>query len=390
VLTETTIRKLKRHAARYTTTDTAGLCLEVMPTGLKVWRYRYRSERLGESRVTIGRWPAVSLAQARVRRAQLAEWVAKGENPTTAVREEEHMKNSGQTVREFGAHYIKEVLQRDRKHPKELQSMLERLVWPEIGNRIMSQVTGAELREIVFKKRDADRPAAAAALRNLLKRMWDYAIVCGAATANPAHATPLKFIARSRTRSRTLSRAEVGQFLSTLYTSRISRAHKLALHLILLTLCRKSEMRLAEWGEFDFKESIWEIPSDHSKTGKPHIVYLSRQALAIVTELHDSAGPLQTFLLPAESSFTQPMSASTLNAAMTRIKWGIPHFTIHDLRRTAATLLSEAGYAPDVIEKALNHTIKGVRGVYNRAEYADQRREMLQAWADMVDDWRIV
>jgi integrase len=82
------------------------------------------------------------------------------------------------------------------------------------------------------------------------------------------------------------------------------------------------------------------------------------------------------------------MSASTLNAAMTRIKWGMPHFTIHDLRRTAATLLSEAGYAPDVIEKALNHTIKGVRGVYNRAEYADQRREMLQAWADMVDEWR--
>ena len=93
-------------------------------------------------------------------------------------------------------------------------------------------------------------------------------------------------------------------------------------------------------------------------------------------------------VFPAENSWTQPMAAGTLNRSLARVKWGMPHFTIHDLRRTAATLLSEAGYPADVIEKALNHTIKGVRGVYNRAEYGEQRSEMLQAWADMVDKWR--
>ena len=389
MLTDAKIRALRPQKKRYTVTDRAGLGIEVMPTGLKVWRLRMDTITLEgrepgskvACKVTIGRWPNTSISAARKTSKRLREseyGLDRGrQEPAPAV----------PTVRAFGERYIQEVLERDRKNPAQLKRMLEREIWPAIGLRPIDQVEGAVLRDLIFRKRDSGRPAAAAAMRNLLKRMWDYAIVCGVATVNPAAATPLKFIGRAHSRSRTLSKWEVGNFLWTLYaTEQIGLQQKLALHLLLLTMARKSELLTATWAEVDLGRGIWEIPAEHAKTGKAHIVYLSRQAVEILVEADETC--LQGCIFPAANSTTQPMAAGTLNRSLARVKWGMPHFTIHDLRRTAATLLSEAGYPADVIEKALNHTIKGVRGVYNRAEYGEQRREMLQAWADMVDKWR--
>lgn len=389
MLTTNLIRMLKPRPKRYIKTDSEGLYVEVLPTGRKAWRYRRQTSEGSLCKLTLGRWPHVTLPAARA----IAVKLRAGQSLQEALGHGE--ESALVTVRAFGDRYAKEVLEVDRKDSSQLRQMLTRLVFPSIGNRIMSQVTGAEVRTLIFRKRDEGSPAAAAALRNLLKRMWDYAIVCGAAVSNPAHATPLKFIERSKSRSRTLSKNEIGRFLKTLYQSgQIAQQQKLAVHLILLTLCRKSEMRLACWDEFNLTEELWEIPAEHSKTGKPHIVYLSTQAMQILSMLHVGrqvfgAGPITTWrVFPGNQSHNHPMSPSTLNAALARVKFHMPHFTIHDLRRTAATLLSEAGYPPDVIEKALNHTIKGVRGVYNRAEYGEQRKAMLQAWADMVDKWR--
>lgn len=389
MLTTTQIRTLKPCAARYTVTDARGLGLEVMPSGAKAWQLRNGNERL-----TLGHWPKMTLDAARVERAKFEAARAAGDTLRT-VAAKIHGGTGQVTVAEFAPRYLKEVLERDRKDPRQLKRIIERTIVPRLGQRAMCWVTGAELRELIFSKRDQGKPSAAASLRNLLKRIWDYAIVCGAATANPALATPLKFIQRSTARRRTLSKREIGQFLRTLYCAdQISHRLKSQLHMILLTLCRKSELQMATWAEINVSGAEWEIPSEHSKTGRPHIVYLSSQAMEILGRRraiqHERLlrERKEEYIFHSVVSTTQPMSPGTLNRALARVKWGMPHFTIHDLRRTAATLLSEAGYPPDVIEKSLNHTIKGVRGVYNRAEYADQRREMLQAWADMTDKWR--
>ena len=384
MLTTSEIRKLKPRATRYTVTDAHGLGIEVMPSGLKAWRFRGPGYM-----ITIGHFPKQSLEYAR----NVVEKLRDGDSKSVAL----NLNKSGEalTVQQFSERYIKEVLDRDRKRPKQLRTMIQREILPRLGRRIMSKVDGPEVRNLIFAKRDQGKPAAAATLRNLIKRMWDYAIVCGAATVNPALATPLKFIAKKGSRNRTLSKKEVGKFLTTLLLAgQLNWSHKQALQLIFLTLCRKSELRLATFAEFDLENALWEIPSDHSKTGKPHIVYLSRQAMEILhrrakTEIERACAVRpDVCLFPAQGSVREPMSDATLNRAMARVKWNMPHFTIHDLRRTAATLLSEEGFAPDVIEKALNHTIKGVRGVYNRAEYGPQRKEMLQAWADLIDKWR--
>jgi integrase len=194
----------------------------------------------------------------------------------------------------------------------------------------------------------------------------------------------MRFIARARPRTRALSPLEIEKYLRTLYASNIRRQFKLSLHLILLTLVRKSELRLARWSHMDFNTNEWTIPEDLAKNGKAHTVYLSRQVRSMFEELKKLAGDSE-LVLPGRGCHTRPFCGNAMNQALGAITFPIDPFTIHDLRRTASTLLHEQGFSSDVIEKALNHTIGGIRGVYNRAAYAEQRRQMLQSWADFVD-----
>lgn len=200
---------------------------------------------------------------------------------------------------------------------------------------------------------------------------------------NPAHATPTRFITRARSRIRALSPDEIKKYLRTLYASNIRRQFKIALHLILLGLVRMSELRLARWSHVDLAIGEWTIPEYLTKNKKPHTIYLSSQVSRMFCELKALAGDSE-FVLPGRGGHTRPFSGNAMNQAMGAITFPINRFTIHDLRRTASTLLHEQGFPSDVIEKALNHSIGGVRGVYNRAQYSEQRKQMLQSWADYV------
>ncbi len=264
-----------------------------------------------------------------------------------------------------------------------MRRYLDNEILPILGSKILKDITATDVQALVFRKRDNGQEAAAAEMRNLIKRIFDYALVCGAAQINPALALPTRFITKARARTRTLSSDEIRIYLQTLYQSNIRRQFKLALHLILLTLIRKSEMLLAQWTDVDLKLGEWQIPAENSKTGQPHIVYLSTQASALLRELRTLASE-SAWVMPGRSSLTKPFAHNAMNQAMGSITFKLAPFTIHDLRRTGSTLLHEKGFPADVVEKALNHTIGGVRGVYNRAEYAEQRREMLQFWGDYI------
>jgi integrase len=164
----------------------------------------------------------------------------------------------------------------------------------------------------------------------------------------------------------------------------MKRQHKLALHLLILTMVRKSELLNARWDEINFERAEWNIPAERMKKEKPHLVPLSTQALAMLDELRSLASGSE-WVLPSRNSLTEPTSRSTLNVVVRSLDLGIRDFVIHDFRRTASTQLHEAGFNTDWVEKALAHEQKGVRGVYNRAEYLTQRRNMLQWWGDFVD-----
>ncbi len=216
--------------------------------------------------------------------------------------------------------------------------------------------------------------------------MFDFAMTAGLAPVNPVLALPMRHVHKAKSRERALSPEEIRVFLRAAFESNIRRQFKIGLHLILLTMVRKSELLLARWEHVDFEQAEWHIPAKHSKTGKPHIVFLSRQSLALFTELQTLAGG-SALVMPGRGSLIKPFAHNAINTALKVALQGqdIPAFTVHDLRRTASTLLHENGWASDVEEKALNHTISGVRGVYNRAEYAPKRQEMLQFWADFIE-----
>ena len=336
-------------------------------------------------RVNLERFPEVNLATARAERDRLTQAIYAGRSPADERRKRAREALRGLTVKEFGERYVCEVVERARKDAAPIRRYLERDIYPAIGAMPVTAVQAEHVREIVFGIRNAGHGQAAVAVRNLLKRMWDYALICGLSVDSPVHRTPVKYLAVVKARSRALSEAEIRLFLTRLDAAPLRSELKSALRLILLTLTRKSEVRLARWEHINFDRREWEIPQENSKTGAGQIVYLSRQAIAILEQLRPTVRRAGYIFPAVVSDGNTPIGQSTLNRCLDRVQRGMTHFTVHDLRRTGATRLSEMGFQPDWIEKALNHKLRGVRGIYNRAEYAQQRQDMLQAWADWLD-----
>ena len=362
---------------RVAVSDGGGLQLVMHGGGSRSWIFRYRLA--GHNRaLKLGNWPATKLAKARKMASLARQSLILGGDPAD-VRHPERLM----TVQEFAEKWLADVARKVRKDVTPVEQMLRNRVYPALGKWPMRAVGVRQVRELVFGVRDEGKPEAAAALRHLLKRLFDYAEACEASTGNPVRALPLKFVTVHKSRSRALSERELPIFFERLRDPNLAHL-AWALELMLLTLCRKSELRLARWEHVDFDKREWEIPAENSKTGVAHIVYLSRQAVVQLRRLKGAAG-LAECVLPKRDSILEPMDAATINKAVRRVKWGIAHFVPHDLRRTASTLLNEQGYNRDVIEKALNHAKAGVRGVYNRAEYREERKAMLQAWGDFLE-----
>jgi integrase len=290
------------------------------------------------------------------------------------------------SLRDFGNQYYAEVVTRDRKKPIQMGRYLKNDIFPFIGDTKVGDLTTEDVRSVIWRKKDHGFDAAAGDIRGLMKRMLDYAVTLGLLQTNPVLALPMKHVHKVRHRDRALTQEEVGQFLRAVYTSNVRTQLKAAFHLLLLTLVRKGELMGARWEEIDTDNAEWHVPAANMKTGKPHIVYLSAQSLELFEELRRLASGSE-WVLPGRGTLKKPFAHDALNKTLQNVLegTGIERFTIHDLRRTASTLLHEAGFNSDVIEKALAHEQKGVRGIYNRAQYADQRREMLQWWADFVD-----
>lgn len=384
-LTETALKALKPKEKPYTLADDRGLYVEVFPTGGLVWRFRYRLNGKQE-KLTLGKYPALTLKNARIKRDEAAQAAAMGTSPAQQKQLAKVAAADATTVAEFGERYFRELVAKDRKDIKLPRRYFDKAIVPAIGAKPVRSVTTEDVRAIIWRKKDEGFDAAAAAIRGVLKRLFDFAQTAGLVTVNPVLALPMRHVHKARSRDRALSPEEIRIFLTAAFESNIRRQFKIGLHLILLTMVRKSELLLARWAQVDLEQAEWHIPAENSKTGKPHIVFLSKQSVALFKELHALAGGSE-LVLPGRGSLTKPFAHNAINSALKVALTGqdIPAFTIHDLRRTASTLLHENGWPSDVVEKALNHTIGGVRGVYNRAEYESQRREMLQFWADYIE-----
>ncbi len=393
-LTDALIKGLKPIAgSRYSKADGGGLLLDVTPGGVKSWVFRYRVNGKRD-KLVIGRYPDVSLKAARDERAKLSAQVAKGESPAMAKKLERAGLSTNPTLKEFGERYYTEQVLARWKDPKAIRRYLDKEIYPALGAKTLKDVNALDVQALVYRKRDNGQVAAAIQLRSVIKQIFDYAIETQLVTVNPAVMVATRFIGKARQRARVLTAKEIRLYLRTVYQSNIRRQFKLALHIILLTLSRKSELLSARWEHINFDSGEWLIPTENAKTGKPHMVYLSSQVAAMFKELQSLAGESE-LVLPGRGSSKKPFAKNALNKALegltfawdlgTDAQQAMAPLTIHDLRRTGATLLTENGFNKDVIEKALSHEAVGIRAVYIVAEFAEQRKQMLQWWADYVD-----
>lgn len=383
-LTDTRIKSLKPKDTRYRTSDTGGLLLEVMPSGAKIWRYRYQMFGVRQPTLTIGNYPDVSLANARKQRDEWAALVANGISPKEAVMANKtaHLN----TVKAFGLDWLEsQLVGKSRSYATTMTRIFEKDVIPAIGRMPLNEVKPADVLKLCDRIKARGSPKMALLTRNVVRRMYDYAVARQMAETNPATALVARFIATSESRTRVLSGQEIGEVMRVIHQSDIRRNLRLALHLLLITMVRKTELTEATWAEVDLNAGVWDIHEDRMKKDKPHRVYLSQQAKAMFLELKDlSNGSAYVFPSP-HGREDKPISKSALNVAIRSLSLDVQHFVLHDFRRTASTHLHEMGHPSDAIEIALAHKIGGIKGVYNRAEYVTQRRQIMQAWADFVD-----
>lgn len=393
MLTDTKLRTVKPQEKAFKLADRDGLYVMVLPSGTVSFRYDYRMNGRRET-LTLGKYgPAgISLAEAREQCLAAKKKVSQGQSPAAEKQRAKARQSAAQTFGEYAEAWLKGYTMADSTRAMR-QSVLERDVLNIWKNRRLEEITAEDLRALTEKIKDRGAPATAVHAREVVMQIFAWAIQRGAKIANPALEVPPSSIATFKPRDRALSPTEIGIFLRLLDQTKTLPTIRLALRLILLTMVRKGELLLAGKEEINWTDSIWKIPAERMKAGRAHNIYLSRQAHDIMMTLVTCAGSSE-YLLPGRYDLDKPMSNATLNRVIDEVvamaqKAGLPldPFTVHDLRRTGSTLLHEAGYNSDWIEKCLAHEQRGVRAVYNKAEYAEQRREMLQDWADMVDGW---
>jgi integrase len=394
MLTDTALKNLKAKDAPYKVTDRDGMYVTVSTAGTVTFRYDYRINSRRET-LTIGRYGpgGLSLARAREKCIDAKRAVSEGQSPAQEKQREKRRLSDAKTFQEFTDEWYEGARMADSTRSMR-KSILDRDILPVFKSRLLSEISPDDLRDLCDKVKGRGAPATAIHVRDIIKQIYGFAILHGEKVANPADDVGPSSIATFVARDRALSPSEIRIMLKQLEYVASYPTIKLGLRLILLTLVRKGELIHATWDEIDFENALWTIPKARMKAGKAHNIYLSQQALDIMIALRTCAVGSR-YLLPSRYDGDKCMSNATLNRVgqivVERSKAkGLPieNFTVHDLRRTGSTILNELGFNSDWIEKCLAHEDgRSSRGIYNKAEYAEQRRHMLQEWADMVDAW---
>lgn len=393
LLTDTAVRNAKPQAKPYKLTDAGGLFLLVQPNGAKLWRYRFWLHDK-EGLQALGAYPDVSLAAARERHAESRKLVANGVNPVHAQQQAKLQATLDQqrsALGTFGAacQSWRELTDRDlrpasvRQRERELKADL----LPVLQKRQVKSITRVEL-VALLKSVQKRAPEVAKNLRTHLQAIFEHAANEGLVDANPT--PPPSMLQKRRQKPHpAIAEGRVGEFLHKLdQATTINPETRAAMLLVILTACRKDEVISARWDEFDLDAALWCIPPDRMKAGREHLVPLPHQAVALLQQLRESAPGGREHVFPNRLDPRRPMANRSLNALQDRLGFS-GDATVHGWRSVFSTRYNALEVNPDVIEACLAHVHgNAVRRAYNRAQYLPQRRELLQQWADWLDQER--
>ena len=386
---DTKFRNAKPMEKPYKLSDELGLYLLVNPVGSKYWRLKFRIDGK-EKLFALGVYPAVSLETARARRDAARVLIAQGINPVHAQQDTERAKQAATVdtfealAREWWANWKGG---RTERHAGYVLRRLEADVFPAIGKKPISTVRPRDVIAVLKKIEERGAVDIAKRAKETIGQVFSFAIQNERAEANPA--ANLKGVLKNaaKTNYARLSEKELPELMGKIANySRDGGAQvtRIALQLMALTFVRTAELIAARWEEFDVERAQWRIPAERMKMREPHIVPLTKQALALLAELKIVTGH-SVLLFPGERDHAKPMSNNTILFALYRMGYH-SRMTGHGFRGIASTLLHEMGFDHNHIELQLAHKERNaVSAAYNHATYLPQRAKMMQFWADYLD-----
>jgi integrase len=417
-ISDTWLQNAKPRKARYdvTVTNRTGLMVRVHSSGVISFRFRYK--RAGETFVIVlgeyGR-QGISLKRAYEMHDQARSELEQGLDPIEEQQKREraveqvradraaagsvaeiveqfvHRKlraerwdeETGAWVRESKGD--KKVRIRPRKRPEVAEALLKANLVDKIGTQTARDITRRQLIQLLDDIVDRGAPVTANRVYSLLKQCFEFAAAKELIPASPM-AGVLRPGGDEVPRDRALNEDEVRTFWTKLESAAMSRTSQLGLKLLLVTAQRRGEITAARWQQFDLETGLWTIPAELSKNGKAHKVPLSPLAVKILGELHAITGT-RPYVLASQHKNTKPDEPASERVLSRAVRdnaehWEIPHFTPHDLRRTAASMMTRIGVPRLHVEKILNHTLSDIAEVYDRHDYFDEKKAALTRWAE--------
>lgn len=383
-LTDTAIRKAGAKQTAYRLTDGGGLYLQVTPAGGKLWRWKYRFDGR-EKLMAFGKYPEVSLAQARDHHAEARKLLASGVDPMAERKAEKATEEN--TFQNVHARWHEHWRQgKSPRHVDYVQRRMETDILPALGARPIAEIEVPEL--VAMVKAIEQRGARDIAKRALEStgQVFRYAIAHGYAKRNPvAEIRPSDILPSNRkVNYARIDAKELPDLLRAIEVYPGTHVTRLAMKLIALTFVRTSELIGAKWAEFDLEAARWDIPAERMKMRTPHIVPLAKQTLELLETLRSLTGESE-WLFPGDRNAKKPMSNNTILKGLERMGYK-GRMTGHGFRGLASTILHEQGYNHEHIEVQLAHAPRNaVSAAYNHALYLEPRVRMMQGWADYLE-----
>ena len=396
-LTELSIKQAKPKEKQYKLTDGEAMYLRVYPNGSKYWQLQYWFE--GKQKIlSFGLWPDVSLKEARDKRFEAKKKIKGGINPIEEKKErleaqefnEKKDKLRGATTFEIVAQewFSRQSIQWTERHSRGVLSSLKKHVFPDLGEIPISYISKQDVIASLRKLEAEGKNETCYRIRQKIEAIFSFAEIEGHCFGNPAKGLQ-QILTKPQPKSHnSLPISELQEFLKKMDADTgSSPTTLLAMKFLILTFVRTSELRFADWKEFDIdcSEPLWVIPAERMKMRKTHHVPLSRQAVSILEEMQQYSGT-EGYVFPQVYNQKKAMSENTLLYFSNRLGYAGRN-TIHGFRSVASTVLNESRkWHPDVIELQLAHQESNkVRKAYNRAEHLDERRKMMEWWSDYVD-----
>ena len=382
-LSDVQIKAARPKDRRYSLIDGRNLELEVMTSGRKFWRLTCRIDGKRQ-RKTLGEYPYLSLTEARVKADELRAEVARGTSLADAV-DPPRSETFEDIVREW---LDVRLADKSEGHNRVVRSRLDKHILPVIGDLPLSEITSGRILRLLREIEAAGKIETCLKVRGIIGQVFRFAIATDRAETDPTAALRGALASRQVRHMATLTDpAQIGILmrLASSYEQPITRC---ALLMSLYTFQRPGEIRQSEWSEIDLGAAEWRIPPCKMKLRRLHIAPLATQVIELLEGLKPLTGR-QKWLFPSARGDGRPLSDGTVRIALRSLGFGKDQLTPHGIRGMASTWANEAGWNRDVIERQLAHVERNaVRGAYNHAEYLDERRRLMQAWADHLDALR--